>query len=730
TPLYEDYADVVLKKSESVMERYGLRRLCAITEKIIIYYPEANNKQDRRINFYAMATGEFVTEKDIEQEPILKRAKEIVKEYKDWKRFKGHLIFFKNSDCKSYNVIHAPLLISEGEREEVIGVLTIENKLNSEGKVDIQTFSDYEIETFRRWTNIISYCIENKRQKDLFKEIIDSSPHGIIFSDISGDIIEMSTRAKEILNSEKENIKNVRDVYDVENLKKIGVKLKEATEKGEKGVKDWFAELKNQKDKTKIPVIGSAFNIKHFIELPDFPRYGTVGYFGTTGVSKYVRECGIEILDLILRDENVWDKNLHDKIKSFKDEVLKSGTRDNENEYIYSCVEKFFNELCNEDELQIPQELKKLSERFREEERTLRGLPHYREHFLHQFHVFLAGYRIITLLGVEKMVFLINLNRSGIKRKLERNEKFIKFVKGIFQQDDLSYNNLNLCNALKTLNVNVDIENELSQLQYTDLTQEKKNLLKLWFLAAMFHDIAYYYEKLEEWLRKYFSLDYHISWDSFIKDPQYDRFIRDYAKMLSQNEEDRGNISHFFRTEILDNHDHGVISSLLFLKEIPKDTLDRDIYREAALAMALHNFPVWGKLPESLGKRKKINFFDYPIEYLLMYCDFIQEWGRIFHRREKLNYNAKLKDLSLEGEEGEQIACTLWYPKEPDPLDPKDIRPFKDRVKQHLTDIFNSWDCKSIHKSSQKEKPLFKIIHKVEEKFVQQTIFSDWIWND
>ena len=50
-----------------------------------------------------MSTGQFITDEEIKhgnRENIMK-AKEIVADYTEWKRFKGHLIFFKNSNYKS-----------------------------------------------------------------------------------------------------------------------------------------------------------------------------------------------------------------------------------------------------------------------------------------------------------------------------------------------------------------------------------------------------------------------------------------------------------------------------------------------------------------------------------------------------------------------------------------------------------------------------------------------------
>ncbi|MGA1864925.1 MAG: hypothetical protein ACMUHX_07675, partial [bacterium] len=281
TPLEEDN-NIILQKTKDSKKRFGLRRLCAKTKEIIVFYPE-NSGQKRKIEFYSMSRKGFISGEELKKNKELQEAEKIVKEYQEWQRYKGHLIFFIHSNFDFFNVVHAPLLIGKGKEQELIGVLSIENKINYEGKVGIHKYSVYELETFKKWVNIISYCIENRSSKDLLRQIIDSSPQGIIFSDISGKVIEISPRAKNILKIEDNEVDDVREIYfDEDNLNKISVGLKKATEKSkgkEEGFDGYFAILKNFKknDNSRIVVEGSAYNLHNFIPKL-LPRLGTVGY--------------------------------------------------------------------------------------------------------------------------------------------------------------------------------------------------------------------------------------------------------------------------------------------------------------------------------------------------------------------------------------------------------------------------------------------------------------------
>ena len=128
--------------------------MCQTTE-------DANNKTEDSVSGQEQIEFCPVSDKITgESDPELARkieedAEATIRERKDkWKRYTGHLVFFQKSDCTSYVIIHAPLIVLDGGKSEVIGVLTIENKLDATGKVTPQLFSEHEITLFKHWANI------------------------------------------------------------------------------------------------------------------------------------------------------------------------------------------------------------------------------------------------------------------------------------------------------------------------------------------------------------------------------------------------------------------------------------------------------------------------------------------------------------------------------------------------------------------------------------------------
>ena len=148
-------------------------------------------------------------------------------------------------------------------------------------------------------------------------------------------------------------------------------------------------------------------------------------------------------------------------------------------------------------------------------------------------------------------------------------------------------------------------------------------------------------------LERYFNESaFYINWDSLLRNARV--YISEYARMLDSDYKTALGIATVFENQVLEKKNHGVISSLLFLKQafdainqIGADSLD--LYREAALAIALHNSPIWRPLTTAMTR--PIDFFKHPMQYLLMYCDFAQEWGRTVHRGIDVGRRAKLVDV-------------------------------------------------------------------------------------
>ena len=363
---------------------------------------------------------------------------------------------------------------------------------------------------------------------------------------------------------------------------------------------------------------------------------------------------------------------------------------------LISCLSKVFG---------LPDKIRELAEKFEEHESILYNLSKYRDHFIHQAHVFLLGYVIINKIGLNN------------------------FEKIFF--DSLKENNL-----LTTTGTN------------------KPDILKTWFLASFFHDVAYAIEKTPILTDKFFKdvlsgvTDTNVpkvtgtfNWGALLawNDNRY--HLMELMKCFyGINEEKKKIIDNALNNSLILKQDHGVFSALILLnqleEEIEKDPLTFYI---AGLSIALHNKFVWENMekekwysfgiddgnahlkkdlnnliiprrlrnefsahkmplptkpykikkptkeernrwvisidPNSKDKEiyiikkedkklnvcEKIKFDEYPIPFLLMYCDTVQEWGReIEGDRVGFSTELKLKGIDF-GDTNTEIVCSLKY---------------------------------------------------------------------
>jgi hypothetical protein len=227
------------------------------------------------------------------------------------------------------------------------------------------------------------------------------------------------------------------------------------------------------------------------------------------------------------------------------------------------------------------------------EELLLFGLNDYRDHFVHQFHVFISGYIIINEFGIDSLMKIIKKNKEYILGKKE-------------------------------------FSHEIS----------KSDVLRMWFVAASYHDYAYIFEKIEEELNSFFkdvlgySFTVKFNWEQLLtrntKFPDYlNQFINlfDSEKGTKQDIVNRQNIlRRNYLDSIIINHDHGVLSALL-LADYTKDLNEKRFYEYmcAALAISLHNKSVFKDLTE----QNQVLFESFPIAFLLAYCDTAQTFGRL-----------------------------------------------------------------------------------------------------
>lgn len=103
----------------------------------------------------------------------------------------------------------------------------------------------------------------------------------------------------------------------------------------------------------------------------------------------------------------------------------------------------------------------------------------------------------------------------------------------------------------------------------------------------------------------------------------------------------------FFHTIITTRKHHCVLSSLYLLKQAHFKNLDHEIidslFAPCALSIALHHDVVWNGLPVE-RRMNSLEFNNNPLTFLLMYCDAIQEWGR---PKANLDLDEKLQNESF-----------------------------------------------------------------------------------
>lgn len=255
---------------------------------------------------------------------------------------------------------------------------------------------------------------------------------------------------------------------------------------------------------------------------------------------------------------------------------------------------------------------KKLFDFMDHEKLMLYSTQKYRDHFMHQFHVFVMGYIIINAIGIDKI-------KERINKRLENVEDY----KGIKIDDE--------------------------------------GVLRIWVLISLFHDIAYIFQRYDKTMQRFISdnlltdIPVHIDWGIIFSSTKnkvsYINTMSELTKFFTSPDEKMRPNRHFDvhtnKTELLKNYiqaiedsqDHGVLSAILLINLFMK-TIDDSYIGDhkakgkrivelylAALAISMHNSCTYKTLKEST-KRGYISFDSFPLEFVLMYCDTAQEWGR------------------------------------------------------------------------------------------------------
>lgn len=309
------------------------------------------------------------------------------------------------------------------------------------------------------------------------------------------------------------------------------------------------------------------------------------------------------------------NRNLLEKMKTLSKEVIyREDINDFCKSYLtqrvddYNIVLKWVKDLWKK-YIKIP-EITSSFDFYGDFENILKLDKEYRDHFLHQFQVFLLGTLIL----------------DGIYNK------FQEYYKKPFEN--------------------------LSE----------KSVFKSWLMVSTFHDFAYPLERYAKWNDELFKRLLNINnsltvigFEKIITERKFIEYLDQMDNLLNCYKTDgdnwccgkphtiNENLRRFLLDKIVFERNHGVLSSLALLKKsesekISKETLSTEIY-PAALAIAIHDQGIWqplrGKQPSwrketceweeeflKCNYLKHLDFSKQPLSFLLIFCDTAQEFGR------------------------------------------------------------------------------------------------------
>lgn len=243
-----------------------------------------------------------------------------------------------------------------------------------------------------------------------------------------------------------------------------------------------------------------------------------------------------------------------------------------------------------------------------------------------------------------------------------------------------------------------------------------------WLIVSSFHDMAYPVELYDEWTDKFFNRIFkvkdlgHIELKSNFIDKSFLRtlgyIITRFCDTLMKEEvsghwfSKQNDVVQCFYREITGprKKNHSIISGISLLKlvedkfssKIKIDGMDfteafDEIFIPSALAIAIHDRNLWGKLknPQEWLKTREgcplpvLKFEDDPLSFILIFCDAIQEWGRPSKSTNQINKRGEeerwrrfyLKDISYFPATGFDFTIHT-------PLNTKDEEFFKDKEEE------------------------------------------------
>lgn len=327
----------------------------------------------------------------------------------------------------------------------------------------------------------------------------------------------------------------------------------------------------------------------------------TIGLDSDTEIAAYLSSAANSLVEL--RDRKILSKELLNNLNQIKcvsyvDELKQfiQDVADTSRDLVSIIVETLRRLWVHKYQAR---EVFRQFELYREFEAVLFKDPGYRDHFIHQFQVFLTGVPIID----------------------NYHDRIFERISGTVSKEAL---------------VDIDFS---------------------WLLAATFHDIGYPVQRFDAILATFFRdflniedvpvwvdigriltlrnfqqyVDELTSLFTFLRKSQRGKSRWRYSARHAIEHDVR---SHFMRRLIV-GRNHGVVSALTLLDRMEsggleggmtaeyEDTILTGTVMPAALAILLHDIGVYSD--EKIGD---IRFEENPLSFLLIYCDALQEWGR------------------------------------------------------------------------------------------------------
>lgn len=176
----------------------------------------------------------------------------------------------------------------------------------------------------------------------------------------------------------------------------------------------------------------------------------------------------------------------------------------------------------------------------------------------------------------------------------------------------------------------------------------------MWLLASTYHDFNYSIQQYKFWSKEFFNEALNITGNDELSSLNLDAaFIRENF-LLKTTEickeldlEMNHIVTNFFYEQAITKRNHGLLSALSLLKLFENSTnstrgkINRPALVQAAIAVALHDENIWKAFSgRNDGEKWSCNFANeeflqnmkfqqFPLGFLLIFCDTAQEWGRV-----------------------------------------------------------------------------------------------------